>query len=86
MTELPSIKTIVERAVGDEFVAAVRGRKMTPKKARKMAVDAMECRRRAFNIGYYAYLGGYKSIWTERDYKKYMEMSEAIEVIEKGTG
>jgi len=81
MTELPSIKTIVERAVGDEFVATVRGRKMTQKKALKLAIEALEYRRNKFAVGYHAYQDGTGGGWAERDFKKYVELCEAIRVL-----
>ena len=57
---------------------------VTRKKAIKLAVDALERRRRMFATGHNAYLAGYDSVWTEREHKKYVELCDAIEIIEKG--
>jgi len=57
---------------------------VTRKKAVRLAVDALERRRRKYSVGYHAYEDGYDSVWAEREHKKYVELCDAIGVILDG--
>jgi len=55
---------------------------MTRKKAIKLAVEAIELHRRRFTVGYYSFKNGFDNPGAERDFKKYLELSEAIIMLE----
>ena len=53
---------------------------MTRKKAIQLAIDALERRRRVYAVGHNACIDGMSAfVFCERDHKKYIELSEAIE-------
>ena len=54
---------------------------MTRKKAMRIAIKAMEFRKRRYAVGHNSYLAGYRSKFTENDHKKYLELTEAIKEI-----
>ena len=57
---------------------------MTRKKAIRLAINAIRHRRQRFSVGYNAYQYGDDSVWAERDFKKYVELSEAIKELSNG--
>jgi hypothetical protein len=54
---------------------------MTRKKAIRIAIQAMEEKRKEFTFGHNAYLLGLTAKFIEKDHKKYLELSEAIELL-----
>lgn len=56
---------------------------MKKSRAIKLAIEALEYRRRLWAAGYNTYKRGYRDIWVVRDYKKYQDMTAAIEVLEE---
>ena len=55
---------------------------MKKKKAIRLAVDAIRRRQKVFVCGYKAYSLDYESHWTARDFKKYVELEDAIRALE----
>ena len=55
---------------------------MTRKRAIQLAVEAIELHRRRFTVGYYSFKNGFDNPGAERDFKKYLELSEAIIMLE----
>ena len=55
---------------------------MTRKRAIQLAVEALELHRRRFTVGYYSFKNGFDNPGAERDFKKYLELSEAIIMLE----
>ena len=55
---------------------------MTRKRAIQLAVEAIELHRRRFTVGYYSFKNGFDNPGAERDFKKYIELSEAIIMLE----
>ena len=51
---------------------------MRRNKAIKLAVEAIELHRRRFTVGYYSFKNGFDNPGAERDFKKYLELTEAI--------
>jgi len=55
---------------------------MKRKRAIQLAVEAIELHRRRFTVGYYSFKNGFDNPGAERDFKKYLELSEAIIMLE----
>jgi hypothetical protein len=47
----------------------------------RIAIKAMEFRKRRYAVGHNSYLAGYRSKFTENDHKKHQELNEAIKEI-----
>ena len=61
---------------------------MKPKKACKLAIDALTYKQRSYIVGHNTYKSGITNsfIFAERDYKKYIELEEAKVVLEEALG
>ena len=56
---------------------------MISKRTTRLAIEALEYRRRNYASGHNACQNGFDVVWTKRDSKKYVELSEAIKELKE---